>query len=99
MCLNTVWVTATTTKESLSQFQTHAQGGKKVVQTDEWRNDYVEERLEYALVKVNLYAYFHIKASWDQMMMPINFNSVCFLTHIISKHLKSLKIQQTLKIT
>lgn len=35
-------------------FQTHAQGGKKVVQTDEWRKGSVEERLEYALIKVNL---------------------------------------------
>uniref|UniRef100_A0A8C6K536 Methionine synthase n=2 Tax=Melopsittacus undulatus TaxID=13146 RepID=A0A8C6K536_MELUD len=29
----------------------HAQGGKKVVQTDEWRKSSVEERLEYALIK------------------------------------------------
>lgn len=35
-------------------FQNHAQGGKKVVQTDEWRKGSVEERLEYALIKVNL---------------------------------------------
>lgn len=27
-------------------------GGKKVVQTDEWREGSVEERLEYALIKV-----------------------------------------------
>uniref|UniRef100_A0ABI7XGN3 Methionine synthase n=1 Tax=Felis catus TaxID=9685 RepID=A0ABI7XGN3_FELCA len=31
--------------------QTHGKGGKKVVQTDEWRNGPIEERLEYALVK------------------------------------------------
>lgn len=35
-------------------FQNHAQGGKKVVQTDEWRKGSVEERLEYALIKVNM---------------------------------------------
>lgn len=35
-------------------FQNHAQGGKKVVQSDEWRKGSVEERLEYALIKVNL---------------------------------------------
>lgn len=35
-------------------FQNHAQGGKKVVQTDEWRKSSVEERLEYALIKVDL---------------------------------------------
>lgn len=27
-------------------------GGKKVVQTDEWREGSVEDRLEYALIKV-----------------------------------------------
>lgn len=32
--------------------QTHGTGGKKVIQTDEWRNGSIEERLEYALVKV-----------------------------------------------
>uniref|UniRef100_A0AC11EI36 5-methyltetrahydrofolate-homocysteine methyltransferase n=1 Tax=Ovis aries TaxID=9940 RepID=A0AC11EI36_SHEEP len=31
--------------------QTQGKGGKKVIQTDEWRNGPVEERLEYALVK------------------------------------------------
>nr|BAG61745.1 unnamed protein product [Homo sapiens] len=31
--------------------QTQGTGGKKVIQTDEWRNGPVEERLEYALVK------------------------------------------------
>lgn len=33
--------------------QTHGKGGKKVIQTDEWRNGPIEERLEYALVKVS----------------------------------------------
>lgn len=33
--------------------QTHGQGGKKVMQTDEWRGGSIEERLEYALVKVS----------------------------------------------
>ncbi|XP_040823804.1 methionine synthase isoform X2 [Ochotona curzoniae] len=31
--------------------QTHGKGGKKNVQSDEWRNNSIEERLEYALVK------------------------------------------------
>ncbi|MXQ92054.1 hypothetical protein E5288_WYG009859 [Bos mutus] len=31
--------------------QTQGKGGKKVIQTDEWRNGPLEERLEYALVK------------------------------------------------
>lgn len=33
--------------------QTQGKGGKKVIQTDEWRNGPIEERLEYALVKVS----------------------------------------------
>lgn len=33
--------------------QTHGKGGKKNVQSDEWRNNSIEERLEYALVKVS----------------------------------------------
>ena len=37
----------------LISFKTHGRGGKKVVQTDEWRGGPVEERLEYALVKVS----------------------------------------------
>ncbi len=32
--------------------QNYTKGGKKVIQTDEWRLGSVEERLEYALVKV-----------------------------------------------
>ena len=32
--------------------QTYVKGGKKVVQTDEWRLASVEERLEYSLIKV-----------------------------------------------
>uniref|UniRef100_A0A5F9C766 Methionine synthase n=1 Tax=Oryctolagus cuniculus TaxID=9986 RepID=A0A5F9C766_RABIT len=32
--------------------KTQGKGGKKVIQTDEWRNSPIEERLEYALVKV-----------------------------------------------
>ena len=34
--------------------QTQGKGGKKVIQTDEWRNGPLEERLEYALVKVSV---------------------------------------------
>lgn len=37
----------------LLSIQTHVEGGKKAVQTDEWRNGPIEERLEYALVKVS----------------------------------------------
>lgn len=33
-------------------FQNHVKGEKKVVQADEWRGGSVEERLEYALIKV-----------------------------------------------
>lgn len=32
--------------------QNNAKGGKKVIQTDEWRESSVQERLEYALIKV-----------------------------------------------
>ena len=35
-----------------SCFQNNAKGGKKVIQTDEWREGTVEQRLEYALIKV-----------------------------------------------
>ena len=34
--------------------QTQGKGGKKVIQTDEWRNGPIEERLAYALVKVSV---------------------------------------------
>lgn len=34
--------------------QNNAKGGKKVIQTDEWRECSVEERLEYALSKVRI---------------------------------------------
>lgn len=34
------------------RYQNNVKGGKKVVQTDEWREGNVEERLEYALIKV-----------------------------------------------
>ncbi|XP_077201508.1 methionine synthase [Paroedura picta] len=52
LCEDLIWNKDPDATEKLLHFaQTHAQGGKKVVQTDEWRNCSVEERLEYALVK------------------------------------------------
>lgn len=36
----------------LSCSQNNVKGAKKVVQTDEWREGSVEDRLEYALIKV-----------------------------------------------
>uniref|UniRef100_A0A8D0E9X5 Methionine synthase n=1 Tax=Salvator merianae TaxID=96440 RepID=A0A8D0E9X5_SALMN len=52
LCEDLIWNKDPEATEKLLHYaQTHAQGGKKVVQTDEWRNGPVEERLEYALVK------------------------------------------------
>ncbi|XP_003215894.2 methionine synthase isoform X1 [Anolis carolinensis] len=52
LCEDLIWSKDSDATEKLLHYaQTHAQGGKKVVQTDEWRNSSVEERLEYALVK------------------------------------------------
>ncbi|XP_062980412.1 methionine synthase [Elgaria multicarinata webbii] len=52
LCEDLIWNKDPDATEKLLRYaQTHAQGGKKVVQTDEWRNGSVEERLEYALVK------------------------------------------------
>ncbi|XP_041670829.1 methionine synthase isoform X3 [Cheilinus undulatus] len=42
---------AEATEKLLSYAQNNVKGGKKVVQTDEWRSGSVEERLEYALIK------------------------------------------------
>ncbi|KAJ7342284.1 hypothetical protein JRQ81_010015, partial [Phrynocephalus forsythii] len=51
-CEDLIWNKDPDATEKLLRYaQTHAQGGKKIVQTDEWRNSPVEERLEYALVK------------------------------------------------
>uniref|UniRef100_A0A8D0HI33 Methionine synthase n=1 Tax=Sphenodon punctatus TaxID=8508 RepID=A0A8D0HI33_SPHPU len=52
LCENLIWNKDPDATDKLLRYaQTHAQGGKKVVQTDEWRDSSVEERLEYALVK------------------------------------------------
>ncbi|KAL8185845.1 UNVERIFIED_CONTAM: hypothetical protein K2H54_058977, partial [Gekko kuhli] len=52
LCEDLIWNKDPDATEKLLRYaQSHAQGGKKVVQTDEWRNGSVEERLEYALVK------------------------------------------------
>ncbi|XP_072189410.1 methionine synthase isoform X3 [Excalfactoria chinensis] len=52
LCENLIWNKDPDATEKLLHYaQNHAQGGKKVTQTDEWRNSTVEERLEYALVK------------------------------------------------
>ncbi|XP_068920588.1 methionine synthase isoform X1 [Petaurus breviceps papuanus] len=52
LCEDLIWNKDPEATEKLLRFaQTYGQGGKKVIQTDEWRNDSVEERLEYALVK------------------------------------------------
>ncbi|XP_060609853.2 methionine synthase [Anolis sagrei] len=52
LCEDLIWSKDSEATEKLLRYaQTHAEGGKKVVQTDEWRNSSVEERLEYALVK------------------------------------------------
>ncbi|XP_043367350.1 methionine synthase isoform X4 [Dermochelys coriacea] len=52
LCENLIWNKDPDATEKLLHYaQTHAQGGKKMVQTDEWRNSTVEERLEYSLVK------------------------------------------------
>ncbi|KFV16630.1 Methionine synthase, partial [Pterocles gutturalis] len=52
LCENLIWNKDPDATEKLLHYaQNNAQGGKKVVQTDEWRKSSVEERLEYALVK------------------------------------------------
>ncbi|CAK6966772.1 methionine synthase [Scomber scombrus] len=52
MCENLIWNRDTeATDKLLTYAQNNMKGGKKVVQTDEWREGNVEERLEYALVK------------------------------------------------
>ncbi|KAM7172061.1 methionine synthase isoform 1-T1 [Macrochelys suwanniensis] len=52
LCENLIWNKDPDATEKLLHYaQTHAQGGKKMVQTDEWRDSTVEERLEYSLVK------------------------------------------------
>ncbi|XP_067844814.1 methionine synthase isoform X2 [Heptranchias perlo] len=52
LCENLIWnKDPEATEKMLRYAQNHAKGGKKVIHTDEWRNDTVEERLEYALIK------------------------------------------------
>ncbi|XP_015218329.2 methionine synthase isoform X1 [Lepisosteus oculatus] len=52
LCENLIWNKDPEATEKLLLYaQNHAKGGKKVVQTDEWRRGTVEERLEYALIK------------------------------------------------
>ncbi|XP_069464071.1 methionine synthase [Ambystoma mexicanum] len=52
LCENLIWNKDPDATEKLLHYaQTKAKGGKKVIQTDEWRNGTVEERLEYSLVK------------------------------------------------
>uniref|UniRef100_A0A8C5UA19 Methionine synthase n=1 Tax=Malurus cyaneus samueli TaxID=2593467 RepID=A0A8C5UA19_9PASS len=52
LCENLIWNKDPDATEKLLHYaQNHAQGGKKVVQSDEWRKSSVEERLEYALIK------------------------------------------------
>ncbi|XP_062383088.1 methionine synthase [Sardina pilchardus] len=52
LCENLIWNRDPDATEKLLVYaQAAAKGGKKVVQTDEWRKTSVEERLEYALVK------------------------------------------------
>lgn len=52
LCENLIWNRdADATEKLLAYAQNNAKGGKKAVQTDEWRERCVEERLEYALIK------------------------------------------------
>ncbi|KAL7372014.1 hypothetical protein ABVT39_008476 [Epinephelus coioides] len=52
LCENLIWNRdADATEKLLAYAQNNAKGAKKVVQTDEWREGGVEERLEYALIK------------------------------------------------
>ncbi|ERE78688.1 methionine synthase-like protein, partial [Cricetulus griseus] len=52
LCEDLIWNKDSEATEKLLRYaQTHGKGGKKVIQTDEWRNGSIEERLEYALVK------------------------------------------------
>ncbi|MBN3297059.1 methionine synthase [Amia ocellicauda] len=52
MCEDLIWNRDPEATEKLLLYaQNHVKGGKKIVQTDEWRNGTVEERLEYALIK------------------------------------------------
>uniref|UniRef100_A0A4X2L8Y9 Methionine synthase n=1 Tax=Vombatus ursinus TaxID=29139 RepID=A0A4X2L8Y9_VOMUR len=53
LCEDLIWNKDPDATEKLLRYaQIYGKGGKKAIQTDEWRNDPIEERLEYALVKV-----------------------------------------------
>ncbi|XP_078134933.1 methionine synthase isoform X2 [Sander vitreus] len=53
LCENLIWNRdVDATEKLLAYAQNNVKGAKKVVQTDEWREGSVEERLEYALIKV-----------------------------------------------
>ncbi|XP_037547504.1 methionine synthase [Nematolebias whitei] len=52
LCENLIWNRdSDATEKLLAYAQNNVKGGKKVIQTDEWRTKDVEERLEYALIK------------------------------------------------
>lgn len=52
LCEDLIWNKDPEATEKLLRYaQTHGKEAKKIVQTDEWRNGPIEERLEYALVK------------------------------------------------
>ncbi|KAK6489234.1 methionine synthase [Huso huso] len=52
LCENLIWNRDPEATDKLLLYaQNHTKGGKKVVQTDEWRFLPVEERLEYSLIK------------------------------------------------
>ncbi|XP_077359227.1 methionine synthase isoform X1 [Festucalex cinctus] len=52
LCENLIWnKDVDATEKLLAYAQNNVKGGKKVVQTDEWREKSVEERLAYALIK------------------------------------------------
>ncbi|KAM7371312.1 hypothetical protein PAMP_010793 [Pampus punctatissimus] len=52
LCENLIWNRdPDATEKILTYAQNNVKGGKKVIQTDDWREGNVEERLEYALIK------------------------------------------------
>ncbi|KAF4018766.1 hypothetical protein G4228_010618 [Cervus hanglu yarkandensis] len=52
LCEDLIWNRDPEATEKLLRYaQTQGKGGKKVIQTDEWRSGPIEERLEHALVK------------------------------------------------
>ena len=56
LCEDIIWNRDPDTTEKLLKYaQTKGKGGKKAIETDEWREKPVEERLQYSLVKVGIY--------------------------------------------